>query len=343
MPSFLGLLNLIADGVEVGVSHSLLACKTLLVINDENLGEEIESISSGEVLVRGVDELLPGLSREVADLSIELRVQSRKLILGHVLTDNLRADNLGNLDQLIVVVLTMEEGMCHENHTSEHAAERPDIKRVVIILHVDKKFRTLEVAGSDTDVILSVRMVELSKTPINDTNLTVLVINHNVVGLNITVHNTTRVSEVKAAEKLIHVEADVVRSESGVENLEVSTVDVLENKRAGLGDRVLHSIDKIDDVGTTLQVLKNLDLTTNLLFLNRLEDLDDNRLVVRNVDTSEDFGVLTATKLADNLVVILRVPLRNEVFVVPIFSRHFLIHISVDGRNAHIRGRLLHV
>ena len=91
----------------------------------------------------------------------------------------------------------MEERLLLEDHTSKHASERPDIKRVVVDLEINEKFRSLEVSTSDTYVVFLARVIEFSKTPINKTELTAGMINHNVVRLNISVHDSLRVAEVK--------------------------------------------------------------------------------------------------------------------------------------------------
>lgn len=47
-------------------------------------------------------------------------------------------ENFGDLDKLVVVVLTLEERLFLEDHTSKHATQGPDVQRVVIDLQVDK-------------------------------------------------------------------------------------------------------------------------------------------------------------------------------------------------------------
>ena len=53
---------------------------------------------------------------------------------------------LSDFHKLIVVVSALEEGFLLENHASEHAAKRPDVKRVVICLEINQKFRSFEVS-----------------------------------------------------------------------------------------------------------------------------------------------------------------------------------------------------
>jgi hypothetical protein len=62
-----------------------------------------------------------------------------------------------------------------------------------------------------------------------------------------------------------------------------------------------NDIQQRNNVGTTGQVLQNLDLSLDLLFLHRLEHLDNAFLVVDNVDTFEYLGVFTATLILDEV------------------------------------------
>jgi hypothetical protein len=56
-------------------------------------------------------------------------------------------------------------------------------------------------------------------------------IDHNVMGLDITVHNSFAVAEVQGLEQLEDVVSHVVVLELGVQTPEVSIVDVLEDQR----------------------------------------------------------------------------------------------------------------
>lgn len=65
--------------------------------------------------------------------------------------------------------------------------------------------------------------------------------------------------------------------------------------RKGSTDLVVpHNVQQRNDVGSTGEVLQNLDLPLYLLLLDGLEDLDDAFLVVDDVDAFEDLRVLAA-------------------------------------------------
>ena len=111
-----------------------------------------------------------------------------------------------------------------------------------------------------------------------------------------------------------------------VQNLEICVVDILKDQARGFGLWIPYNIQKLDDVCASTDVLQDLDLTLdlqhtgeiskrsltgvqsmtpNLLFLHRLQDLDDALLVVDDVDAFKDFTVLASANLPDDLIIIL--------------------------------------
>lgn len=82
----------------------------------------------------------------------------------------------------------------------------------------------------------------------------------------------------------------------------------LKDKCASVPDAyfgITNDIEKPDDVDTTGQVLKDLDLSLDFLLFYRLENFDDALFVGVGIDAFEDFRVLPATNLFDDLVVVL--------------------------------------
>ena len=63
------------------------------------------------------------------------------------------------------------------------------------------------------------------------THLLLCVVNHNVVGLHVSVHDAPRVAELERLQQLVDVEAHIVVRELGVEHVEVQVVDVLKDQR----------------------------------------------------------------------------------------------------------------
>ena len=69
---------------------------------------------------------------------------------------------------------------------------------------------------------------------------------------------------------------------------------------------VLEDALKGDNVGAAAEVLENLDLTLDILFLDWLERVDHALLVVCDVDGLEDLAVLSAAQLPDQLIIVLK-------------------------------------
>lgn len=107
-------------------------------------------------------------------------------------------------------------------------------------------------------------------------------------------HDTLAVTEVKRLQKLKDVESHVIVRKAGVQGPEIGVVDGLKYKTRSLALVVAHHIQKSDNIRPTSQILKNLDLTLNLLLLDRLENLDHAFLVVDDIDALEHLRVFSA-------------------------------------------------
>ena len=190
----------------------------------------------------------------------------RYLVLGDVVKELISAKDLGDLDELVIVILALEERLLLEDHSGEHASKGPNVKRVIVLLEVDQKLWALKISGSDAHIVLLTWMVELGQTPINKPEFAVSMVDHNVVRLDISMHNTFRVAEVKGLEDLEHIVADVEIGKRLVENskINIAGIYVLHNKSWSLGHRIPHDIDQVNDIDTTSQRLKYLNLTSDL-------------------------------------------------------------------------------
>ena len=67
--------------------------------------------------------------------------------------------------------------------------------------------------GCDSDVVLLPRVVELCQAPVNEPELSVLVINHDVVGLDVSVHDAHAVAVVQGLQEFVEVVPDVIVGE----------------------------------------------------------------------------------------------------------------------------------
>lgn len=69
--------------------------------------------------------------------------------------------------------------------------------------------------------------------------------------------------------------------------------------------RITDNIKQGDDIGTACEVLEDLDLSLDLLFLDRLQHLDAALFIVDSVESLKDLRVLATSDFAHNLVVVL--------------------------------------
>jgi hypothetical protein len=119
-------------------------------------------------------------------------------------------------------------------------------------------------------------------------------VNHNVVGLDVSMHNTLAVAEVQRLQQLKNVVANIVIRKAGVQSPEIGVVDSLENQTGGFALVVTYHIQQRDNIRSPGQILEDLDLSLDLLLLNRLKNLDDTFLIVDNVDAFEYLRVLSS-------------------------------------------------
>jgi hypothetical protein len=86
-------------------------------------------------------------------------------------------------------------GTCHPYQSSIHGTQTPHIERIVVVLHVNQQLRTFEIARSDANIVVLVGVIEFGETPINQAQLSSFVVNHDIVRLDISVHDATLLSE----------------------------------------------------------------------------------------------------------------------------------------------------
>lgn len=65
------------------------------------------------------------------------------------------------------------------------------------------------------------------------------------------------------------------------------------------------NIKQLHNVWTSTEILKYFDLPFDLLFLDRLKDLNDAFLIIVNIDAFKDLTIFTSSNFPDNFIVIL--------------------------------------
>lgn len=143
--------------------HCFLCRKTLLVIISQQLVQEINRFISDKSLIIICDKLIPRFTKMSAQDAIIL---GRKFdgILFNIFKEFISTKNTSNLDQLIIIIVTMEKWFLAEDlilcvvmrftfsqsfsqhrcynsstyHTSKHAAITPHIQTIIIFLEIDQ-------------------------------------------------------------------------------------------------------------------------------------------------------------------------------------------------------------
>ena len=79
----------------------------------------------------------------------------------------------------------------------------------MIQLIVDQEFGSLVVPGSHPHIILLLRLVKVSQTPVNQPQVSPVVVDHYVQRLDVTVHDSVLVRILKCLKNFVRVKHDV--------------------------------------------------------------------------------------------------------------------------------------
>lgn len=255
------------------MAHRFSGRDTSLVVVAEEPVEEVDGLVRDQVLVVGRDETGPRLARPATDQVVKV-LREQDVILGinscqsvwsasraRVRTTDLveelvkvgRPKNLDYLDELVVIVCAVKDGILAQDHGRERAPSRPHfqvsrsvlqsarrrgrkrtIERVVVERVVDEELWAFVVATGDADVELFVRVVELCEAPVDEAQLAFGVVDEDVERLDVAVDDALRMAKVERLEEFVHVVAAVVVGERRVELLRLGVVDVFEHDRRDL-------------------------------------------------------------------------------------------------------------
>jgi hypothetical protein len=121
------------------VLHGLTCRQSFRRIVAQQTIHEVNGLwDSCEVRVLGRDELLPGLLGVTTNHRFEL-VVNVDAVLVQPRIELIGAEDLGDLDELVLVVVAAEEGFLAEDESREHAAKGPQVETVVVVLHVHQQ------------------------------------------------------------------------------------------------------------------------------------------------------------------------------------------------------------
>lgn len=132
-------------------------------------------------------------------------------------------------------------------------------------------------------------MVIFGQPIIDQSQVPLLMINHNVQRLDISVHYAVRMCIFHCLQQFVHIQSNVHIFELTGQHFSLNARDVLENETGGLRGRTLHNVINFDNVGPAIKSLQNFDFSVLLFDLDWLEDLDDHLSIVGLVNASEDF------------------------------------------------------
>ena len=124
-----GVGMVVAYCLKVAVLHRIFWCHSLSMIISQHLAQQVKSLVRDKLVILLVNELRPRLAgNRLRGKNVFVVVVEGEAVLVKIGVELFSAEYFGNLDKLIVVIRTLEEGLALEDHASEHAAQRPDIQ-----------------------------------------------------------------------------------------------------------------------------------------------------------------------------------------------------------------------
>ena len=169
---------------------------------------------------------------------------------------------------------------------------------------------------------------------------------NNVKRLNVTVHDSMRVCEIKCFQNFVGVQPNIHVVKGLWDDLGFYIWNVLKDKARRLWDWVSNHIIQLYNVWTAVKCLKDFCLAIDFLLSHGFENLNYTGLIVINVTALVNLRVLAPSKLLNDLVALKFCPvdvvlviegvkmgsLRANVFVRPhklkVWFDHFLFNLN---------------
>lgn len=214
------------------------------------------------------------------------------------------SEDLHDLDELIKVVRPLEEGFYSVDHTSHGATKGPYVQTVMIISVVHQQFWALVVSRCHSDIVILIFDIEFGESPIDHSQVLVLVINDNIERLEVSMHDTMGMTKLKSLENLEHVDSALEISESGKEVFAVLALHPLVNKAWNSRNTFFDQVSQLYDVWPSVHCLQDFDFSVDFFALDGFKHLDDTLTVVGFAETKEHFRVFTSSQLLPAFVVV---------------------------------------
>lgn len=138
---------------------------------------------------------------------------NRKFVVSNILLQVLCTHEHSNLEQLVIVVRSLKHRVLLEHHVTHGTSERPHVEGIIVMEVINKELWTLVVSTSHSHVVRLLGNVILGETPIDDPNVSLLVVDHDIMRLDVSMHDTHGVTEVKSLQNLVHVVPNIEVSE----------------------------------------------------------------------------------------------------------------------------------
>lgn len=160
-----------------------------------------------------------------------------------------------------------------------------------------------------------------------------LVVNHDIVWLDIPMHDLHAVAVVQCLQDIVHVESDVEFQPHLVQLLKICVIDMLKGQGGCPWHRILDYVQKDNIVPPPSEIFQDLNFMLDLLY-DCLEAFHHHLLTVGDIDGLEDLAVFAIAEFPHKLVIIL---------VTLFHDMQLTVLILVGSLCTHLRRPSLHL
>ena len=208
--------------------HSFTWGDSLLSIVHQHFIKQIQTFLVDQMLILLIHKSFPRLSFPILKSLCNERFD-RKLVFLHIIHKISSPHKLRYFQQLVIIIISFEHRILLKNHVAHRTPKRPNVQTVIIVKIINQQLRPFVVPRSYSDIIRFLRNKVLSKTPINDSKNSLVMVNHHIMRLDVSVHDAHRVAVIKPSQNFIDVKPAVEVCEVFVELAVVEAVDSFED------------------------------------------------------------------------------------------------------------------
>lgn len=202
---------------------------------------------------------------------------------------------LSNFDELVIIVISLKHWIFLKYHVAHCASQWPDIQRVIVVKIIDQQLRPFIVSRSDSYIVRFFWYIVFGESPVNDSQLSKFMVNHDIMRFDVSMHDAHWVTIIKSFQYLVNVESAVKVSKCLIQISMVETINSFKDKGRYIRNIILHTVIQLNNIRSSIKSLQNLDLSSDFLHFDRLQNLYHAFLIIDIIDSIINLWVFASS------------------------------------------------